>query len=73
LIANLVLFGASGDLAERFLLLALATLRALGRLPEDFSIVCTARPRWDDEAFRRHVTEQLAQHAARAPQGTVTR
>ena len=42
MIANLVLFGASGDLAGRFLLPALATLHASGRLPDDFAIVGTA-------------------------------
>jgi glucose-6-phosphate 1-dehydrogenase len=66
-IFNLVLFGASGDLAGRFLLPALATLRATGRLPERFSLVGTARPRWDDEAFRRHAAERLAEHAADVP------
>jgi glucose-6-phosphate 1-dehydrogenase len=67
MIPNLVIFGASGDLAGRFLLPALATVRAAGRLPEDFAIVGTARARWDDEAFRRHVTERLAEHAADVP------
>jgi glucose-6-phosphate 1-dehydrogenase len=66
-IANLVLFGASGDLAGRFLLPALAKLRATGRLPEGFSLVGTARPRWDDEAFRHHAAEHLAEHAADVP------
>jgi glucose-6-phosphate 1-dehydrogenase len=66
-ITNLVLFGASGDLAGRFLLPALATLRATGRLAEGFSLVGTARERWDDEAFRRHAAERLAEHAADVP------
>jgi glucose-6-phosphate 1-dehydrogenase len=63
-IANLVLFGASGDLAGRFLLPALASLCANGRLPEDFVVVGTAREEWDDEGFRRHAAERLAEHAA---------
>jgi glucose-6-phosphate 1-dehydrogenase len=62
-IANLVLFGASGDLAGRFLLPALASLRATGRLPEGFAVIGTAREPWDDEAFRRHATGRLAEHA----------
>jgi glucose-6-phosphate 1-dehydrogenase len=66
-IANLVLFGASGDLAGRFLLPALATLHASGRLPEGFAIVGTAREPWDDKAFRRHATDRLAEHAAVVP------
>jgi glucose-6-phosphate 1-dehydrogenase len=43
-IANLVLFGASGDLAGRDLFPALASLHASGRLPERITIVGTARP-----------------------------
>lgn len=67
MITHLLLFGASGDLAGRFLFPALATLRATGRLPEQFAIVGTARQPWDDEAFRGHVTERLAVHAAAVP------
>src|SRR5690349_14742132 len=67
MIANLVLFGASGDLAGRFLLPALAALRAAGRLPRDAAIVGSARQAWDDEDFRRHAGEQLAEHAADVP------
>jgi glucose-6-phosphate 1-dehydrogenase len=68
MIQNLVLFGASGDLAGRFLLPALATLRARGRLRKEFRIVGTARAPWDDEAFRRHATERLAEHAGDVPE-----
>lgn len=39
MITHLLLFGASGDLARRFLFPALATLRATGRLPEQLAIV----------------------------------
>jgi glucose-6-phosphate 1-dehydrogenase len=66
-ITNLVLFGASGDLAGRFLLPALATLRASGRLREEFVVVGAARAPWDDAEFRRHVSERLATHAAGVP------
>src|SRR4051812_49095899 len=67
MIANLVIFGASGDLAGRFLFPALAALRASGRLPDGFAIVGTAREPLDDEAFRRHVSARLAEHAAGVP------
>lgn len=67
MIANLVLFGASGDLAGRYLFPALAALRASGRLPEDFAILGSAHECWDDDAFRRHVTERLDEHAAEVP------
>jgi glucose-6-phosphate 1-dehydrogenase len=66
-IGKLVLFGATGDLAGRFLLPALATLRATGRLDGDFAIVGSARQEWDDETFREHMTERLAEHAADVP------
>lgn len=67
MIAKLVLFGASGDLAGRFLLPALASLHASGRLPKGFAVVGSARAPWDDEEFRRHVSERLAEHAASVP------
>ena len=67
MITNLVLFGASGDLVGRFLLPALATLRAADRLPEPFAVVGTARTPWDDEAFRQYAAEQLAEHATDVP------
>jgi glucose-6-phosphate 1-dehydrogenase len=67
MITNLVLFGASGDLARRYLLPALATLRATGRLGEEFAVVGSARAPWDDEAFRRHANQRLAEHAAGIP------
>ena len=67
MIKRLVLFGASGDLARRFLLPALAALRMAGRLPDDFRLVGAARERWDDAAFRQHAAEALEEHAAGVP------
>src|SRR4051812_29644800 len=67
MISNLVLFGASGDLAGRFLLPALATLRAAGRVDDELSVVGTARQRWDDEEFRAYAAASLAEHAADVP------
>jgi glucose-6-phosphate 1-dehydrogenase len=66
-ITNIVLFGASGDLAGRYLFPALAALRASDRLPEDFTIVGSAHESWDDDGFRRHVAERLADHAPDVP------
>ena len=43
MIERLVLFGATGDLAGRFLLPALASLRAAGRLPDGFQVVAVGR------------------------------
>jgi glucose-6-phosphate 1-dehydrogenase len=67
MITNLVLFGASGDLAGRFLLPALATLRTSGRLQEELAIVGTGRQQWDDDDFREHAAAGLAEHAADVP------
>jgi glucose-6-phosphate 1-dehydrogenase len=62
-----VILGASGDLAGRYLLPALAALHAAGRLPAGFAVVGTAREPWDNEALRRHALEQLAEHADGVP------
>ena len=64
MIARLALFGASGDLAGRYLLPALAALQAAGRLPDTFQVVGAATQDWDDESFRRFAAEQLAEHAS---------
>jgi glucose-6-phosphate 1-dehydrogenase len=66
-ITNLVLFGATGDLAGRYLLPALAALRAANRLPDGFAVLGTARQALDDEGFRRHADERLTEHAADVP------
>lgn len=67
MIESLVLFGASGDLAGRFLLPALAALRASGRLPDNLGVVGAARSDWDDQAFRRHAEQRLREHASDVP------
>jgi len=63
----MVLLGATGDLAGRFLLPGLAALQAAGRLPGDFLVVGSARQDWDDDTFRRHATRCLEQHASDVP------
>ena len=67
-IGRLVLFGAAGDLAGRLLLPALSALHAEDRLPAGFEVVGADTRDWDDGAFRRHVAERLASHAAAVPQ-----
>lgn len=64
---TLLLFGASGDLAGRYLLPALAALETAGRLPNGFQIIGAARQEWDDEAFRRIAAERLGQYARDVP------
>jgi glucose-6-phosphate 1-dehydrogenase len=66
-ITRLVVFGASGDLAGRFLLPALAALHEQGRLPAGLSVVGAAGRDWDDDTFRRFASERLERHAADVP------
>jgi glucose-6-phosphate 1-dehydrogenase len=49
---KLLLFGATGDLAQRMLLPSLFGLDADGLLPEDLEVVATARSDLDTAAFR---------------------
>jgi glucose-6-phosphate 1-dehydrogenase len=67
MIEKLVLFGATGDLAGRYLLPALAALHAAGRLPETFHVLGAAREELDDAAFQRSIAERLEEHAADVP------
>ena len=67
MITRLVLAGATGDLAGRFLLPALAALTADGDLPAGFQLVGAGAEDWDDDAFAGHVTARLAEHAADVP------
>jgi glucose-6-phosphate 1-dehydrogenase len=53
MIRTLLLLGATGDLARRFLLPALGALDEAGRLPDGFRVVGAARTALDDEGFRR--------------------
>ncbi len=63
MIDRLVLFGATGDLAGRYLLPALASLHAAGRLPDGFEVVGAARRSLDDDGFRELASSELAEHA----------
>jgi glucose-6-phosphate 1-dehydrogenase len=49
----LVVFGASGDLAARKLLPAIASLADHGALPDGFTVVGVARTAWSDDDFRK--------------------
>ena len=69
-INRIVLLGASGDLAARFLLPALASLHAAGRLSEGFRIVGAARESWDVQAFRQHAVRALDRHAGDVPRAS---
>jgi glucose-6-phosphate 1-dehydrogenase len=55
----LVIFGASGDLAQRMLLPSLYGLQHAGLLPEGLRILGTARSELDDAAFRANVADAV--------------
>ncbi len=62
-IDRLVLFGATGDLAGRYLFPALAELLEAGELPDGLQVLGAAREELDDDAFRALATERLDDHA----------
>jgi glucose-6-phosphate 1-dehydrogenase len=67
MIETLVLFGATGDLARRYVLPALSALHSAGELPAGFRVVGAARQELDDEAFRHAAAQALEEHAADVP------
>ena len=58
-VAKLLLFGATGDLAQRMLLPSLYGLHADGLLPEGLTITGTARSDLDDAAYREFTATAL--------------
>ncbi len=60
----LVIFGATGDLAQRMLLPSLYGLHRDGLLPPDFRVLGTARSELDDGQFRVLVAESILQRVA---------
>ena len=67
MISRLVLLGATGDLAGRFLMPALAGLHADGLLPDGFRVTGASQEDWDGPTFVRHVEARLEAHAADVP------
>jgi glucose-6-phosphate 1-dehydrogenase len=67
MIERLVLFGATGDLAGRYLLPALAALHAARRLPDGFEVIGGSRENLDEHAFRRTAGKRLREHAVDVP------
>ena len=59
---KLLLFGATGDLAQRMLLPSLYGLHADGLLPEGLTITGTARSEHDDAGYRKFAAEALVEH-----------
>lgn len=60
-VAKLMLFGATGDLAQRMLLPSLYGLHADGLLPEGLTITGTARSEHTDASFRKFAKQALDQ------------
>ncbi len=58
----IVLFGASGDLAEKMLFPALAQLAQDGRLPAQ--VIGVAASEWDDEQLREHARQSVAEYGS---------
>jgi glucose-6-phosphate 1-dehydrogenase len=65
--ASLVIFGATGDLAGRYLLPSLARLAAADALAPDLRVRCAGREDLDSERFGEHAAERLARHADDVP------
>jgi len=66
-ITRLVLLGATGDLAGRFLLPALAQLVSSGQLPDELQVTGGGQQDWTDQQFRDHVGSRLRDHAGDLP------
>jgi glucose-6-phosphate 1-dehydrogenase len=60
-VGKLLLFGATGDLAQRMLLPSLYGLHADGLLPAGLTVTCTARSEYDDTGFRDFAAKALAE------------
>lgn len=64
----LVIFGATGDLAQRMLLPSLHGLHRDGLLPESLQILGCARTDLDREAFRMQMADAIVRHTPPANQ-----
>ncbi|MGV9344089.1 glucose-6-phosphate dehydrogenase [Streptomyces spiralis] len=67
MIDRLAVFGATGDLTARYLLPALAALRAAGHLHDGFRFTGASREDWDADRYRTWVIEQLDRHGGFCP------
>src|SRR5437899_280189 len=68
---TLIIFGATGDLAQRKLLPAVYNLAHEGALPERFSLIGIARTQQPDEAYRDFARDAIQAHSRRKPDDTV--
>ena len=63
-----MIFGATGDLAQRMLLPALFGLHRDGLLPKDIRLLATARSAMDQEGFRKVVADAVERRVPRGEQ-----
>jgi glucose-6-phosphate 1-dehydrogenase len=68
---SLVIFGATGDLANRKLLPAIYNLAHDGALPERFDLVGTSRTEMSDAEFREMAIKAVRQFSRRSPDEAV--
>ncbi|MBM9519758.1 glucose-6-phosphate dehydrogenase [Desulforhopalus vacuolatus] len=59
----IVIFGASGDLTRRKLILSLCRLFASNLLPEDFAIIGASRSIYTNESFREHLSGAITEES----------
>lgn len=62
---NIIIFGATGDLAKRKLFPAFYNLYIDGRMPEQFTIIALGRADNTDENFKNYIKENLEQFSRR--------
>ncbi|WP_028801142.1 glucose-6-phosphate dehydrogenase [Streptomyces sp. 142MFCol3.1] len=67
MINRLAVFGATGDLAARYLLPALVALRAAGHLGDELQLTGASREDWSSEQYREWVNAQLERHGGPGP------
>jgi len=60
--STLLMFGATGDLAQRMLLPSLFGLESDGLLPDDLRVIGTARTELDDAGFRERALAAIKEH-----------
>ena len=70
---TLVIFGATGDLAQRKLLPAIYNLAHEGSLPARFEVIGVARRGLDDEGFRAYSGQAIERFSRRTPDAEVLR
>jgi glucose-6-phosphate 1-dehydrogenase len=67
MIERLVLLGASGDLASRLLIPAIAQLAEDDLLPPGFTILGSSNAEWSTDDFRQHIAMGLEKHSTVTP------